>query len=218
MDGEARTNPTSLAAESGAGAQAPLSEVEGTRPLNSDPTITQPSDPVKPRGTDPLMEAAKRGGRLEAETALVQKEAAPGTGTEDTLVQQAQRLREADPKRQTPAENTFLKDDDLDDYLRVGERKHVRDLKEGQLRQGQSPILTSISQVKAFIRSALSGNVKNTIKAYGRVGSRMAGDIQTAGGGDVSGYYLELDANRMQHLADHITDDGDIRNIPLTQE
>lgn len=57
LDGEAQTNPTSLAAESGAGAQAPLSEVEGTRPLNSDPTITQPSDSVKARGADPLMEA-----------------------------------------------------------------------------------------------------------------------------------------------------------------
>ncbi len=116
------------------------------------------------------------------------------------------------------AENRPLTEADLEEYLQVGERQHVRDLKMEQIRNGRAPILTTIQQVKDFIRSAMSGDIRDTIKAYGRVGDRMAGDIRTKGGIDVTGYYLELDANRLNHLSDHIRDDGDPRNIPLTRE
>lgn len=116
-------------------------------------------------------------------------------------------------------ENTMLTENDLEEYLKVGEREHVRDSKNTQVMRGQSPILTTIDQIKSFIRSAMGGNEKNTIKAYGKVGSRMAGDILAVDGNlDVSNYYLELDANRLAHLSEHVGDDGDARNIPLTQE
>ncbi len=116
--------------------------------------------------------------------------------------------------------NTMLSENDLPEYLTVGEREHVRNLKNSQILSGDSPILTSISAVKRFVQESLSGKVRNTIKAYGRVGSSMANDILVKSNGviDVSGYYLELDANRLFHLDDHVQDDGDPRNIPLTLE
>lgn len=79
--------------------------------------------------------------------------------------------------------------------------------------------MTTIDQIKSFIRSATSGNIRDTIKAYGKVGSNFAKDVKAVDGNiNISNYYLELDSNRLAHLADHIQDDGDVRNVPLTQE
>ena len=115
--------------------------------------------------------------------------------------------------------NTRLNESDLQPYIKVGDREHVRNLKNTQLQRGQSPILTTIGQIKAFIRSAMTGNIRDTIKAYGKVGSNFANDVKAVDGNiDISDYYLELDSNRLAHLSDHIHDDGDVRNIPLTQE
>lgn len=125
-------------------------------------------------------------------------------------------------KNAAPAgtENSRMSDADLQDYLAVGERQHVRNAKEAQLNSGSSPILTTISQIRSFIRSALYGEQSNTIKAYGKVGSKMAQDISAASDGktNVSGYYLELDGNRIRHMKDHVDTDSDGRNVPLTSE
>lgn len=125
-------------------------------------------------------------------------------------------------KNTAPAgtENVRISDADLQDYLAVGERQHVRNAKEAQLNSGSSPILTTISQIRSFIRSALYGEQSNTIKAYGKVGSKMAQDISAASDGktNVSGYYLELDGNRIRHMKDHVDTDSDGRNVPLTSE
>lgn len=118
--------------------------------------------------------------------------------------------------------NTKLTNSDLTEYLKVGDRQHVRNVKEAQLKSGDSPILTTVKQIRDFITSAIQGKTRNVIKAYGRVGSKMSADIARAaktdyGIGDITGYYLELDANRLGHLSDHIADDGDPRNIPLSE-
>lgn len=115
-------------------------------------------------------------------------------------------------------ENRMMSDADLQDYLSVGERKHVRNAKEAQLNSGDSPILTTIGQIRNFIRTALYGEQTDTIKAYGKVGGKMARDISTASDGktNVSGYYLELDGNRIRHMKDHVDTDTDGRNVPLT--
>lgn len=64
----------------------------------------------------------------------------------------------------------------------------------------------------------MRGGESNTIKAYGRVGQRLAADVGNASGGtaNIGNYYLELDANRIHHINDHIEAETDNRNIPLT--
>lgn len=123
---------------------------------------------------------------------------------------------------QSQAENNErLSDADLDEYMKVGKREHVRNGKAALLRSGDHPLLTTMEQIKGFVKSAIGGGSQNIIKAYGRVGKNMAADIQAAGEGkakDLTGYYLELDANRLNHLSDHINEDGDPRNIPLTED
>ena len=140
------------------------------------------------------------------------------TPTGKTGVQAVSGQNKTAPK--VGAENARMSEDDLQDYLRVGVRQHVRDLKQEMARSGDSPILTTPEKITAFIKDAIVGKVRNTIKAYGKVGQRFQREVEEKSGGktDISGYYLELDANRMQHLADHIKDDGDPRNIPLTED
>ena len=118
------------------------------------------------------------------------------------------------------AENMMLSEDDLADYLSVGERQHVRNSKMEQTKNGGSPILTSISSIRSFIKDSIGRKVSGIIKGYGKVGTRMANDISNASDGalNINGYYMELDSNRLAHLADHMNDDGDPRNIPLTEE
>lgn len=117
--------------------------------------------------------------------------------------------------------NSRLSEEDLAEYMKVGKREHVRNGKNGLLRSGEHPLLTTMEQIKGFVKSAIGGGSQNIIKAYGRVGKNMAYDIQAASKEetkDLTGYYLELDANRLNHLSDHIDEDGDPRNIPLTEE
>lgn len=115
--------------------------------------------------------------------------------------------------------NKPLTEADLADYMEVGQRRHVRNGKSEMLSSGNSPILTTVEQIKNFISSALNGNQQDVIKAYGKVGDRMAEDISLASSGqtDIHGYYLELDGNRINHMADHVETDADKRNVPLKQ-
>ena len=117
-------------------------------------------------------------------------------------------------------DNRRLTDADISQYLSTGERQHVRDQKGKQLDSGGSPILTEAAAVRNFIQDSLSGKIRNTIKGYGMVGSRFAGDVSNKSGGavNISGYYLELDSNRLAHLSDHVEQEKDSRNIPLTSE
>ncbi len=119
---------------------------------------------------------------------------------------------------QETVENTIMRESDLPDYMATGVRQHVRNAKDAQLKNGGSPILTTIEQIKGFIRSSLRGETADMIKGYGKVGSRMAQDISDSSDGktDVRGYYLELDGNRIRHMKDHVDTDSDGRNVPLT--
>lgn len=126
---------------------------------------------------------------------------------------------EGNKKSSLEGSNTRLTADDTAEYMGVGERQHVRNSKDSMVAAGDTPILTTVESVKQFIKDAASGKIRSVIKAYGKVGSRFQGDVMKASDGntDISGYYLELDANRLAHLSDHV-DDTDPRNIPLTEE
>lgn len=138
-------------------------------------------------------------------------------------VRNGENAREDKPNknaRWSHRENTALTKEDEKEYMHVGNRQHVRELKNNMLRHGNSPILYTQSEIETFIKESLNGKNPNTIKAYGRVGTRMADDIAAKANSniDVAGYYLELDSNRIEHMKGHVEVDSDRRNIPLTLE
>lgn len=129
-------------------------------------------------------------------------------------------------KMEPPPENTRLSDNDLDEYLKVGKRQHVRDLKAAQVAKGESPILTKAAEIRNFIRDSILGKIRNTVKGYGKVGTNLSNAVAEADRKinntgeplNISGMYLELESNHLAHMGEHIEEDPDGRNIPLTQE
>lgn len=117
-------------------------------------------------------------------------------------------------------ESRRLTDEDLDDYMQVGERLHVRDTKQRIMDNGDSPILTKPEEIVAFIRDAFRRNIQKIVKGYGRVNNRLASAVKTATNGElnIDDYYLELDADKIAHISDHVIQDKDTRNIPLTEK
>ena len=95
------------------------------------------------------------------------------------------------------SESRRLTEADMDSYMRVGERRHVRDTKQRILDNGDSPILTKPAEIVDFIRNAFRRKIQNTVKGYGRVNNRLANAVKSVTNGDVNidDYYLELDAD-----------------------
>ncbi len=142
-------------------------------------------------------------------------------------VQRAEQNKKATGQKTAPPEQRFsaddqnirLTEDDLDDYMSVGERMHTRNAKQKLLASGKSPILLSEKEIQEFIGSSIDGRERNNIRAYGKVGKGMAREVRAIDPSiNIEGYYLELEANHIEHLSDHIENDSDIRNIPLTPE
>ena len=165
-----------------------------------------------------------------AEELAAQKKAAPtaesGVQTEaapkylKTVEEMVAEKNAASEETAGNGENMRLSDEDLPDYLGTGGREHTRNEKKRMLNEGNSPILSTPEAIRTFIADSVLGKIRNTIKAYGRVGKRLSADIEaeSAGTVNVADYYLELEANHMKHLAEHADNDGDPRNMPLTRE
>ena len=117
-------------------------------------------------------------------------------------------------------ESRRLTDADIEGYMRVGDRRHVRDTKQRIVDAGESPVLTKPEEFVAFIRNAFRRNIQKTVKGYGRVNNRFASAVKTATNGDINidDYYLELDADKIAHISDHVGQDKNIRNIPLSEK
>nr|WP_305147407.1 hypothetical protein [Butyricicoccus faecihominis] len=68
------------------------------------------------------------------------------------------------------------------------------------LLEGDSPIITSEKDVKNFILRAIKGE-RGTIKAFGKVGDRLATVLRNATGGkiNIDDHYLEISSDDIVH-------------------
>ncbi len=117
-------------------------------------------------------------------------------------------------------ENTRLSREDLNDYLKTGKKKSVRDAKQAVVRSGENVILTSPWATKEFIQDAISGEALGTTKAYGKVGVSLANDVYSASGGklDIKDWYLELTPYDLKHAFSEHSEAKKAGNIPLSLE
>ncbi len=117
-------------------------------------------------------------------------------------------------------ENTRLSREDLNDYLKTGKKKSVRDAKQAVVRSGENVILTSPWATREFIQDAISGEALGTTKAYGKVGVSLANDVYSASGGklDIKDWYLELTPYDLKHAFSEHSEAKKAGNIPLSLE
>lgn len=113
-----------------------------------------------------------------------------------------------------------LSQDDLNEYVKTGNRKHTRDVKRRMTEAGDSPILTTEDAVGDFISEAIDGKREKVIKAYGKVNDRLSeiASKVTSGRLDLSGAYLELSADDLNHMSKHVDKELDERGVPLTRD
>ena len=96
-------------------------------------------------------------------------------------------------------DNLGLTEEDMDEYMRTGKELHTRNKKRRMLENGKNPILTSIYETKKFILEAIDGKALGEVRAFGKVGGRLANAIMRVRNGfDLYGYYIELNADDLR--------------------
>lgn len=116
------------------------------------------------------------------------------------------------------ARENMLTEDDLEDYLRTGERQNKA--KRRALAKGQKIILTSEQEIKTYIRESIHDGASNATAAYGKAGQRLINDIAEESDGtvDLTGRYAELNPYDLQHSYDNHHEPKEDGDVPLYDE
>jgi len=119
----------------------------------------------------------------------------------------------------TTGENVRLTDADMPEYIRTGRRQHTRDEKMKLLNAGESPILYNDADIKRFVDDSIAGKVQGEVRAYGKVGERLARDVKEIDSDtDIYGRYLELTSDKLKHAYDRHSKSAQNGNIDLSIE
>jgi len=117
------------------------------------------------------------------------------------------------------ASNIDLSDADLDEYMKVGKTKHTRDKKQRMLDNGKKPILTSKSEASEFIIKAIKGEALGEVKAYQKIGDRLASAISAKRNSlDLYGKYLEINADDLREAYKNHKEPKEKGDIALSDE
>lgn len=116
--------------------------------------------------------------------------------------------------------NVRLTEIDTAEYMATGKKKSVRDAKAAEVERGGKVVLTTAQETQEFIGDAIRGVAGQTTKAYGKVGTEMAGEIQAVSGSDidVTGWFLELVPDDLRHAFEQHTKAKREGNIDLTEQ
>lgn len=106
---------------------------------------------------------------------------------------------EDEVKKSKKGANRPIDEQDLETYLKIGKTKHTRDKKEGMMKQGKKPILTSVSEIQVFLSNVIHGKAGGEVRAFGFVGERLANEVKKKRGSlDIQDHYLEIVADDLR--------------------
>ena len=106
---------------------------------------------------------------------------------------------EDEVKKSKKGANRPINEQDLETYLKIGKTKHTRDKKEGMMKQGKKPILTSVSEIQDFLSNVIHGKAGGEVRAFGFVGERLANEVKKKRGSlDIQDHYLEIVADDLR--------------------
>ncbi len=115
--------------------------------------------------------------------------------------------------------NLDLSDNDLSDYIKTGKTLHTRNKKQRMLESGKKPILTSYVEFKEFISNVISGKAPGEVRAFKKVGRRLAEAIQNKKNSiNMLGKYLELNADDLRESYKKHLEPKEIGDIPLSEQ
>ncbi len=86
------------------------------------------------------------------------------------------------------------------------------------LSAGKNPVLTTLSEIKDFILSAIRGSASGEVRAFGIVGERLANAIASVNPRiDVYGNYIELNADDLRESYKRHANPKETGDIPLSE-
>ncbi len=106
---------------------------------------------------------------------------------------------------------------ELAEYLNAGNRKNKK--KQEAIDAGHNIILTSEKEIENYIEDSIEGKKLPTV-AYGKVGERLAKEVNEYSGGkiDISGYYLEFVPFDIYHAHNEHLKAKEVGDIDLSEE
>ena len=114
--------------------------------------------------------------------------------------------------------NPMLTEADLDEYMRTGQTMHTRNKKQRLLEAGKSPILTTSADVKVFMGDVIKGKAGGEVRAFGKVGNRLAMAIMDIRESlDLTGNYLELNADDLRESYKRHSTPKEAGDVPLSE-
>ena len=115
--------------------------------------------------------------------------------------------------------NIDLTDNDLTEYMQTGKQLHTRNKKQRMLEAGKKPILTSSVETKNFISDVIHGKAQGEVRAFKKVGKRLADAIQSKRNSlDLLYRYLELNADDLREAYKRHSSPKEKGDIPLTEQ
>ncbi len=116
-------------------------------------------------------------------------------------------------------ENSILTNADLDSYLNTGRKQHTRNKKMRMMEAGKSPILTTLTEIRRFISDVVHGNAQGEVRAFGRVGKRLADAISSSRYDlDMYGDYIEINADDIRESYKMHSSPKENGDIPLSEK
>ena len=112
--------------------------------------------------------------------------------------------------------NITLGEDDLQEYLSAGKTGHVKNAKQRILDKGESPILKNHAEFSRYVNRIYKGEIRDEVRAFGRVGEELADSIYQRTGLDLYKSYLELNAGMIKESMKKHIDPKEPGDIPLT--
>lgn len=120
--------------------------------------------------------------------------------TDKETIETAEKLTEKQASRYKNKAGRRLTENDIEEYISTGSNK-AKYKKRKATKEGENLLLVNNDEIETFVTDAINGDIKNIEKAYGKPEARFIEDVKAATGGDVdiSGYYLELNADDIKH-------------------
>ncbi|MBE7020894.1 MAG: hypothetical protein E7411_05650 [Ruminococcaceae bacterium] len=110
-------------------------------------------------------------------------------------------------------------DNDLDEYMRIGKTLHTRNKKQRMLEAGKKPILISSGDIKTFIHNIIHGKAPGEVRAFGKVGKRLADVIHDKKDSlNLLNKYLELNSDDLRESYKRHSTPKEIGDIPLSEQ
>lgn len=139
--------------------------------------------------------------------------------TDKETIETAEKLTEKQASRYKNKAGRRLTENDIEEYISTGSNK-AKYKKRKATKEGENLLLVNNDEIETFVTDAINGDIKNIEKAYGKPEARFIEDVKAATGGDVdiSGYYLELNADDIKHSYDGHRIPKQAGDIPLSHK